>query len=100
MQDLLKVKDVLEMVKMLQGTWYGEEIEKAASIYQPPDLLEVALNRHLVKVNKIALEASPFNGKNAVRAYLLKWDIYNIRVDTIIQKHGKDNYRDRTVLGV
>ena len=30
MQDLLKVKDVLEMVKMLQGTWYGEEIEKAA----------------------------------------------------------------------
>jgi V/A-type H+-transporting ATPase subunit C len=80
MQDLLKAKDVFEMVKMLQGTWYGEEIEKAASLYQPPELLEVALNRHLVKVNKIALEASPFNGKNAVRAYLLKWDIYNIEL--------------------
>jgi V/A-type H+/Na+-transporting ATPase subunit C len=80
MHDLLKSKDVFEIAKMLQGTWYGEEIEKAASIYQPPELLEVALNRHLLKVNKIALEASPFNGKNAVRAYLLKWDIYNIEL--------------------
>ncbi len=80
LRDLLKSKDVFEIAKMLQGTWYGEEIEKAASIYQPPELLEVALNRHLLKVNKIALEASPFNGKNAVRAYLLKWDIYNIEL--------------------
>jgi len=79
-QDLLKAKDVFDMAKMLQGTWYGEEIEKAASIYQPPELLEVALNRHLVKVNKTALDASPSNGKNAVRAYLLKWDIYNIEL--------------------
>lgn len=79
-QDLLKAKDVFEMVKLLQGTWYSEEIEKAASVYQPPELLEVALNRHLVKANKIALDASPFNGKNAVRAYLLKWDIYNIEL--------------------
>lgn len=79
-QDLLKSKDLSEMVKMLEETWYGEEIERAASVYHPPELLEVAINRHLVKVNKIALEASPFNGKNAVRAYLLKWDIYNIEL--------------------
>jgi V/A-type H+-transporting ATPase subunit C len=62
LQDLLKAKDVFEMAKILQGTWYGEEIEKAASMYQPPELLEVALNRHLVKINKIALVASPFSG--------------------------------------
>ena len=80
LQDLLKAKDVFEMAKILQGTWYGEEIEKAASMYQPPELLEVALNRHLVRINKIALDASPFNGKNAVRAFLLKWDIYNIEL--------------------
>jgi V/A-type H+-transporting ATPase subunit C len=33
-----------------------------------------------VKVSKIAIEASPFNGKNAVKAYLLKWDLYNIEL--------------------
>ncbi|MGI0081963.1 MAG: V-type ATPase subunit [Nitrosopumilaceae archaeon] len=80
MQNLLKAKDVTEMIKMLESTWYGKEIERAASVYQPPELLEVALNRHLVEVNKIVLEATPFNGKNAVRAYLLKWDIHNIEL--------------------
>ncbi|MGQ0638738.1 MAG: V-type ATPase subunit [Nitrososphaerota archaeon] len=81
MQNLLKAKDVTEMIKMLESTWYGKEIERAASVYQdPPELLEVALNRHLVEVNKIVLEATPFNGKGAVRAYLLKWDIHNIEL--------------------
>ena len=80
MQNLLKAKDVTEMIKMLESTWYGKEIERAASVYQPPELLEVALNRHLVEVNKIVLEATPFNGKNAVRAYLSKWDIHNIEL--------------------
>ncbi|HZT35770.1 MAG TPA: V-type ATPase subunit, partial [Nitrososphaera sp.] len=51
-----------------------------SSLYQPPELLEVALNRHLVETNRIALEATPFNGKAAVRAYLLKWDIHNIEL--------------------
>ena len=80
MQNLLKAKDDVEMVKILEPTWYGQEIEKAASVYQPSEVLEVALNRHLVQINKIALEATPFNGKSAVRAYLSKWDIYNIEL--------------------
>ncbi len=62
MQNLLKAKDVAEMTKMLESTWYGPEIEKASSMYQPPELLEVALNRHLVQTNRVAIEASPFNG--------------------------------------
>jgi len=65
---------------MLESTWYGPEIKRAASVYHGPELLEVALNRHLVEVNKILLEATPFNGKNAVRAYLSKWDNYNIEL--------------------
>ena len=80
MQNLLKAKDVAEMTKMLESTWYGPEITRAASMYQPPELLEVALNRHLVETNRIALEATPFNGKAALRAYLLKWDIHNIEL--------------------
>jgi len=80
LENLLKANDVSEMIKLLESTWYGEEIKKAASVYQGSALLEVVLNRHLVEINKIILEAAPFNGKNAVRAYLSKWDLYNIEL--------------------
>lgn len=79
-EDLLKASDVSEMIKLLEPTWYGEEIKKAASVYQGPALLEVVLNRHLVEINKNILEAAPFTGKNAVKAYLAKWDLYNIEL--------------------
>ena len=80
LENLLKANDVNEMIKLLESTWYGQEIKKAASVYQGPELLEVAVNRHLVEINKIILESAPFNGKNAVRAYLSKWDLYNIEL--------------------
>jgi V/A-type H+-transporting ATPase subunit C len=80
LENLLKANDVSEMIKLLESTWYGQEIKKSASVYQGPALLEVVLNRHLVEINKIILEAAPFNGKNAVRAYLSKWDLYNIEL--------------------
>jgi V/A-type H+-transporting ATPase subunit C len=79
-QNLVKAKDVDEMTRILQSTWYGPEIERASNLYSPPELLEVALNRHLVEINKIVLESAPFSGKTAVRSYLLKWDIYNIEL--------------------
>ena len=68
------------MTRILEPTWYGPEIERAASLYSPPELLEVALNRHIVEINKIALESTPFSGREAIRAYLLKWDIHNIEL--------------------
>ena len=79
-QSLVKAEDVADMRRMLESTWYGPEIERASSLYSPPELLEVALNRHLVEINKIVLETAPFSGKNAIRAYLLKWDIHNIEL--------------------
>jgi len=77
---LVKADDVAEMTRMLESTWYGPEIERASSLYSPPELLEVALNRHIVEINKIVLETVPFSGKLAIRAYLLKWDIHNIEL--------------------
>ena len=76
----MHAKDVAEMTRILEPTWYGPEIERAASLYSPPELLEVALNRHIVEINKIALESTPFSGREAIRAYLLKWDIHNIEL--------------------
>ncbi|MFQ5969016.1 MAG: V-type ATPase subunit [Nitrososphaerales archaeon] len=89
MQNLLRARDVSEIVKQLASTWYGPEIEKAASLYKPPELVEVALNRHLVGVNRIAMEASPFSGKSAIRAYLAKWDIQNIELVLSSKSLGK-----------
>ena len=89
MQNLLKAKDDTEIAKILESTWYGPQIEKAASVYQGPELLEIALNRHLVEINKIALEATPFNGKSAVKAYLSKWDIYNIELILSAKSMGR-----------
>jgi len=80
LQNLLKANSVTEMVKQLESTWYGEEIKKSASVYKEAELLEVAFNRHIVETNKIISEATPFSGKNAVRAYLIKWDLYNIEL--------------------
>jgi V/A-type H+-transporting ATPase subunit C len=80
METLVKAEDVAEVSRMLESTWYGPEIDRAAAMYSPPELLEVAINRHLVEVNKIALEATPFSGKQAIRAYFSKWDIHNIEL--------------------
>ena len=89
MQNLMKAKDEVEMVKSLGSTWYKSEIEKAASVFKESELLEVALNRHLVYINKTALEATPFNGKSAIRAYLSKWDIYNIELILSAKSMGR-----------
>jgi len=80
LQNLLKANDINDMTKQLESTWYGQEIKKAASVYHGAELLEVAFNRHLVETNKIILEAVPFSGKNAVRTFLSKWDLYNIEL--------------------
>ncbi|MFQ5920398.1 MAG: V-type ATPase subunit [Nitrososphaerales archaeon] len=87
--NLLRARDVGEIVKQLASTWYGPHIERAASLYKPPELVEVALNRHLVGVNKIAMEAAPFSGKSAIRAYLAKWDIQNIELILSSKSLGK-----------
>lgn len=89
MQNLLRARDVNEIAKQLTATWYGPEIERAASLYKPPELVEVALNRHLVGFNRIAIEASPFSGRSAIRSYLAKWDIQNIELILSSKSLGK-----------
>lgn len=80
LNNLLKSEDLNAMIRKLESTWYGPEIERAASMYSGPELLEVALNRHIVETNRIALQVTPFSRKSAIQAYLSKWDIYNIEL--------------------
>lgn len=89
MQNLIRARDVNEIAKQLTSTWYGPEIERAASLYKPPELVEVALNRHLVGFNRLAIETTPFSGRSAIRAYLAKWDIQNIELILSSKSLGK-----------
>ncbi len=88
--NLLKASDVNDMIKQLESTWYGQEIKNSASVYKEAALLEVAINRHLVETNRIISEATPFGGKNAIRAYLSKWDLYNIELILSSKAMGRE----------
>ena len=96
--NLLKSNDLNDMIKQLESTWYGPGIKKSASVYQGAELLEVALNRHLVETNKIILEAVPFSGKNAVVTFLSKWDLYNIELILSSKAMGREISQTESLL--
>jgi V/A-type H+/Na+-transporting ATPase subunit C len=87
--DLAKAKDTAEIAQRLESTWYGPDIEAAEATYKPPESIEIAVNKHLVYVNKTALQAAPVFGKNALRAYLAKWDIENIELIIAAKSLGR-----------
>jgi V/A-type H+-transporting ATPase subunit C len=86
---LIRLRDSKEIAESLESTWYRSDIEAAASVYGPPELVEVALNRHLVAVNNLAVTVSPPYGKAPVLAYLAKWDIYNIELILAAKSVGR-----------
>jgi len=87
--ELARAKDTADIAQQLESTWYGPEIEAAAAVYKPPELIEIALNRQLVNVNRIAIQAVPLFGKSALLSYLSKWDIENIELILAAKSLGK-----------
>ncbi|MDA4117605.1 MAG: V-type ATPase subunit [Thaumarchaeota archaeon] len=87
--ELARAKDTSEIAQQLESTWYGQEIEAAAAQHKPPELIEIALNRHLININRIAIQAVPLSGKAALLAYLSKWDIENIELILAAKSLGK-----------
>jgi V/A-type H+-transporting ATPase subunit C len=87
--ELARAKNTAEIAQQLESTWYGPDIEAAAAQYKPPELVEIALNRHLVNVNRIAIQSVPLSGKAALLSYLSKWDIENIELILAAKSLGK-----------
>ncbi|HUH99455.1 MAG TPA: V-type ATPase subunit, partial [Nitrososphaerales archaeon] len=87
--ELARAKDTAEIAQELESTWYGPDVEAAAAVYKPPELVEIALNRHLVTTNRIAIQAAPLFGKPALLTYLSKWDIENIELILAAKSLGK-----------
>src|ERR1039457_5818822 len=69
LSELARAKNTAEIAQQLESTWYAPEIEAAAAQYKPPELIEIALNRHLVEVNRIAIQSVPLSGKTALLSY-------------------------------
>ncbi len=63
----------------LSATSYKDDIEQLSPVYKQPELLDFAINRHLIKKNKLAQFAPPPISKNFLSAYFMKWDIENIK---------------------
>ncbi|MCI4369467.1 MAG: V-type ATPase subunit [Thermoplasmata archaeon] len=86
---LAAAPEVGEVTKLLEPTIYGNDIIQNASLYQGAPLLEVAVNRTLVRRNRLSLESTPFAGKAVVSAYLRRWDIENIELILSAKAQGR-----------
>ncbi|MEM0075192.1 MAG: V-type ATPase subunit [Conexivisphaerales archaeon] len=78
MEELSLLPDPPAIEDALSQTGYKEDIEAASSIYKPPISIDVALNRHIVKVNRLALQVVPDYGKRVLLCFLSRWDIEDI----------------------
>jgi V/A-type H+-transporting ATPase subunit C len=86
---LAGAQDVAQIAQQLDATWYRPYIEAANTEYKLPEAIEVAINRHLIEVNKSALRACSIFQRNAVVAYLSKWDIENIELVIAAKSLGR-----------
>lgn len=75
---LLAARDLAEVTSLLETTPYNPDLVAARSSYQGAALVEVAVNRTLVRRIKHAFSATPNAGRGVVGAYLARWDIQNI----------------------
>jgi V/A-type H+/Na+-transporting ATPase subunit C len=78
--DQLSQKDSDEFLKQLSTTDYRREIDALSALYTVPDIVEVVLNAHMMRMIKNATFAIPALAKDFVTAYISKWDIENIKI--------------------
>lgn len=84
----LEQKEPEEFLKSLSSTSYRKEIDAFSTLYQIPDLVEVALNAHAMRMMKNAYMAVPPLARDFVMAYASKWDIENIKLILSSKKLG------------
>ncbi|KAA8922037.1 V-type ATP synthase subunit C [Thermoplasma sp.] len=76
---LLSMTDPKDVSAFLYNGPYREDYDSLAAVFKDPDLTEMAINRHMVRNNRLVMFSVPPLAKNAVMAYLSKWDIENIK---------------------
>ena len=67
-----------EITRIIEETWYRQEIDELVPTFKGIDLLEVALSWNLAKEYQRIQEITPGSLKQFTRAYLRYWDIQNV----------------------
>jgi len=86
---MIHVKDVQEMIAVLEETQYKDYLVELSVLYQGADLVEMALARSLEDTAVKVLALSPGPAKKTIQALLEKWDIHNLRTVLNAKKYGK-----------
>lgn len=79
-ENLISSQDIQQIINQLLETNYREFISFFSTRYSGTDLIEVSLNSALVRISRVALNITPRIGLDALRAYISKWDINNIKI--------------------
>ncbi|MGI0085406.1 MAG: V-type ATPase subunit, partial [Nitrososphaerales archaeon] len=80
LESIATLKDFDEIAHELNLTLYKEDLASLAVKYSGADLLEAAINRHLVRVFKTVIFLTPDDSKDVISLILGRWDIRNINL--------------------
>ncbi len=72
-------RDLESIQQILSQTSYKEDLDALASQYRLPEILDLAINRHLISKNRLAQFAPPSVSRRFLQSYFLKWDIENVK---------------------
>ena len=78
-ESLLEVSSPEDMLGLLDGTQYIEEVRVLKPFFSGYELLEVSATRRMVNLIGEISKAPPANGKDAIAAYTSKWDMDSIK---------------------
>ncbi len=67
-----------EIIRVIGETEYQKEVDELGNSFEGIDLIEVALSWNLAKEYQRAIELTPGDLKDFTKAYLQRWDIYNV----------------------
>jgi V/A-type H+-transporting ATPase subunit C len=76
----LEGKSKEDFLHMLSNTSYREEIDAFSSAYKMPDLVEIVLNAHMMKMVGKVIRYASGPARELLFAYAQKWDIDNIKL--------------------
>jgi V/A-type H+-transporting ATPase subunit C len=96
----LEAKDTDEFVKALSNTGYRKEIDELSALYKEPDLLEVVINAHMMRMSRNSAFAIPPLARNLVSAFMGRYDIENIKTILSSKKLGYNVEQTETFLVV
>jgi len=78
LDEMIKVKTVAAMIELLHRTPYKQDIESVSG-YFGSDLVEIAAARNFSRTVSKILSFAPSDGQIAMRAFLTKWDLLNLK---------------------